>query len=57
MLEFKYFLEKLEDINNKNLSFIKTKNRFNKLHNEYLESQIKSDEVFNLLLPLERIFL
>lgn len=57
MFEFKYFLEKLEIINNKNLSFIKTRNSFNKLYDEYLENQLKSDEIFNLLMPLERVFL
>lgn len=57
MFEFKYFLEKLEIINNKNLSFIKTRNSFNKLYDEYLKNQLKSDEIFNLLMPLERVFL
>lgn len=57
MKEFKYFIQKLNDAFSPDLSFIKTKNKFNKIHGEFLEIQIKTNETYNLLFPLERIFL
>lgn len=57
MKEFKYLIKKLESEFSSEVSFIKTKNKFNKLHDEFLDLQLISLEVYNLLLPLERIFL
>lgn len=57
MKEFKYIIQKLDNLFNVELSFSKTKTQFNKLYNEFLELQMDSDEVCNLLMPLERVFL
>lgn len=57
MKEFKYLIEKLENEFSNEVSFTKTKNKFNKIHDEFLNLQLVSSEVYNLILPLERIFL
>jgi len=57
MKEFKELIKKLNASFSDKQSFTKTKNRFNILHNEFLELQIKSSEVYNLIYPLERLFL
>lgn len=57
MKEFKELIEKLNTSFSDRQSFTKTKNRFNVLHNEFLELQIRSSELYNLIYPLERLFL
>ncbi len=57
MKEFKYFIEKLEDTFLLNsLTFIKCKNAFNKLYKEFVKKQEESDQMYDLLYPLDRIF-
>ena len=58
MNDFKYFITKLDDtFLGKTMSFLKTKNSFNKIFKEFKEVQAESEQKYNLLFPLERIFL
>jgi hypothetical protein len=57
MKEFTYLIKKLEESFSNESSFTKTKNKFNKLHDEFINFQLSSNETKYLLIPLERIFL
>lgn len=57
MKDLKYFISKLdESFFGKSLSFLKTKNTFNKIYKEYLDRREISDQVYNLLYPLNNYF-
>ena len=57
MKEFKYFISKLdESFFGRSLSFTKAKNSFNKIYKEFLEKENLSEQIYNLLIPLERLF-
>ena len=58
MNDFKYFITKLDDtFFGKTMSFTKTKNAFNKIFKEFKDTQSYSEQKYNLLFPLERLFL
>ena len=57
MKEFTYLIKKLEESFSNESSFTKTKNKFNKLHDEFINFQLSANETKYLLIPLERIFL
>lgn len=57
MEDLKYIISKLdESFFGKSLSFLKTRNSFNKIYKEYKEKQESSDQVYNLLYPLKNYF-
>ena len=57
MKEFKYIISRLNDtFFGKVMSFTKTKNSFNKIYEEFKNKQEISDQVYNLLHPLNGYF-
>lgn len=57
MNDFKYIISKLDNaFFGKMLSFVKTKNLFNKIYKEFKEKSNSSNQVYNLLYPLNNYF-